>query len=254
MNWITILYIVIVILAFLVGLLINNYLPSYVTKKAENLATKQDIADITRKTEEVQKDFNEKFELFTSDVRFKYDFQYKRYSELYCKLYAVIIQSEYIRSFLNLNNDTEVTFEQAPFLEICRTKKAPDIVKAENGDIVSKPESIELIRTPITEFNKKLLSDSIIENGSLASPELLKCAVSYRFAYEYYSGNANGVITEEIRPLADKEEVRLIGKMVNIIVTEYNELRRDLKLTYDDEELRTGITYIHAGGVPWRRT
>lgn len=65
--------------------LIKNYVPSYFDEKGKNLATKQDIAEITRKTEEVQKEFKEGFELFSSDVRFKYDFFYKQYSELYCK-------------------------------------------------------------------------------------------------------------------------------------------------------------------------
>lgn len=34
--------------------LIKNYVPSYFDEKGKNLATKQDIAEITRKTEEVQ--------------------------------------------------------------------------------------------------------------------------------------------------------------------------------------------------------
>ena len=40
---------------FLVGLFTKNYLSSYMDKKGENLATKEDIEEITRKTEEVQR-------------------------------------------------------------------------------------------------------------------------------------------------------------------------------------------------------
>ena len=69
-------------------------------KKGENLATKEDIEEITRKTEEVQREFKEEFEAFSSDMKFKYDFFYKQYLELYCKLYAIIIQSEYVRHFI----------------------------------------------------------------------------------------------------------------------------------------------------------
>ena len=46
-------------LAILVGLvvlgfIIKNYLPSYFTEKGKNLATKEDVAEITRKIEEVK--------------------------------------------------------------------------------------------------------------------------------------------------------------------------------------------------------
>ena len=40
-------------------------------EKGKNLATKEDIEEITRKTEEVQQEFREGFELFSNDVKFK---------------------------------------------------------------------------------------------------------------------------------------------------------------------------------------
>ena len=68
MEWI---YIAVeIILVFLLGLFIKIFLPSYMEEKGKNLATKEDIEAITRKTEEVQKEFKEGFELFSSDVRF----------------------------------------------------------------------------------------------------------------------------------------------------------------------------------------
>ena len=66
MDWIWILVIVLdVVATFLLGLFLKNYLPSYIQKKGENLATKEDIQEITQKTEEVQAEFKEKFELFS---------------------------------------------------------------------------------------------------------------------------------------------------------------------------------------------
>ena len=67
----------------------------YLNEKAKNLATKQDIEEITRKTESIQKEFKESFEIFSSDVEFKYDFYFKQYSILYSHLYSIITQSEY---------------------------------------------------------------------------------------------------------------------------------------------------------------
>ena len=55
MEWV---YIILnVVLFFLLGLFIKNYLPSYMNEKGKNLATKEDIEAITRKTEAVQKEF-----------------------------------------------------------------------------------------------------------------------------------------------------------------------------------------------------
>ncbi|MCD9495020.1 hypothetical protein [Photobacterium carnosum] len=45
------------VIAFLLGLLVRSFLPNYVKKKAENLATKEDIGDITQKIEDVKIDY-----------------------------------------------------------------------------------------------------------------------------------------------------------------------------------------------------
>lgn len=53
--------IIVIIMSFLVGiilgLIIHNYLPSYMKKKGENLATKEDIGDITEKIEGVKNEY-----------------------------------------------------------------------------------------------------------------------------------------------------------------------------------------------------
>ncbi len=51
LDEITVLYIFV---AFLIGLIFKSFLPSYVKKKAENLATKEDIKNITEKIESVR--------------------------------------------------------------------------------------------------------------------------------------------------------------------------------------------------------
>lgn len=86
-------------------------------------------------------------------MRFKYDFFYKQYSELYCKLYVIIIQSEYVRHFIQITDGKVITFEEAPFLEISPTHRETTWnIGGEKGLSVSrKTESIE---TPISKFNK----------------------------------------------------------------------------------------------------
>lgn len=238
-----ILNIVVILLIFLVGLFTKNYLPSYMDKKGENLATKEDIKEITRKTEEVQREFKEEFEAFSSDMKFKYDFFYRQYSELYCKLYAIVIQSEYVRHFIQITDGRIITFDEAPFLEISPTHRETTIwnIGGEKGSSVSK--KTESIETPISKFNKKELCDYIIQNGDLASQNLLKLAVSYRFASDHYSGNGSGG-NVDVKEKADDEEFRMIKEIVIAIVKDYNQLRKELKLHYNEEEISSGVPII----------
>ncbi|ELX7527506.1 hypothetical protein SKP09_004644 [Vibrio parahaemolyticus] len=65
------------------GLLVNSFLPKYFGKKGENLATKEDIAEITDKIESVKNDYAHQLEstkadlssqLQTSSVRYEREF------------------------------------------------------------------------------------------------------------------------------------------------------------------------------------
>ena len=225
---------------FALGLFIKNFFPSYMDKKGENLATKEDIAEITRRTEEVQREFKEGFELFSSDVQFKYDFFYKQYSGLYCKLYSIIIQSEYVRAFIEKHNRAVITFDEAPFVEMSPTLRQNQTIEMKQGEPLKITSSEESIETPVSQFNKQMLCDLIIQNDALTSQELLKLAVSYRFVYGFYSGNKD-VKNLDASKTADEEEFRLIRAMVCTVVKEYNQLRKQLKMTYDEREIVDGI-------------
>ena len=241
MEWI---YIALeIILVFLLGLFIKNYLPSYMDEKGKNLATKEDIEAITRKTEEKQKEFKEGFELFSSDVRFKYDFYFKQYSELYSKLYGIVIQSEYVRHFIRLNDGQEVSFDEAPFLEVSPTRKVTKSVHWGSEKPTEITQKEEIIDTPISDFNKKQLCDYIIENAEYATQRLLKVAVAYRFANCYYAGNP-AAKNSSCQDTANHEEFRLIREMVCCIVSEYNFFRKELKMAYNEVELETGIPQL----------
>ena len=82
------------------------------------------------------------------------------------------------------------------------------------------------------------MCDFIIQNGELATQDLLKLTVAYRFAYDHYSGN---VTNGEAREVADSEEFILIREMVKSIIQEYNFLRKELKMPYIPSELDTGV-------------
>jgi hypothetical protein len=58
----TLVDILIDILAFLIGLVVREFLPGYFRKKGENLATKEDIAELTTLQKSVEHRFNELIE------------------------------------------------------------------------------------------------------------------------------------------------------------------------------------------------
>lgn len=238
MDWIQIIFTALFI--FLLGLFLKHYFPSYMEEKAKNLATKEDVEEITRKTEEVQREFREGFELFSSDVHFKYDFFYEQYSKLYCNLYAIIMQSEYVRRFLLLNDNQTVSFDEAPFLEVSPTKRVTQRTTWGAEQPTRIEQKTEEFETPLSQYNKKKLCEYIIEHGEFASQKLLKIAVAYRFAYSYYDGNRDAKHAD-CAETANEEEFRLIRELVCCIVSEYNVLRKDLKMDYNEQELNTGI-------------
>jgi len=54
--------IVVGLATFIIGLFINKFFPSYMEKKAENLATKEDIGDITKEIEEIKTIYSKQLE------------------------------------------------------------------------------------------------------------------------------------------------------------------------------------------------
>lgn len=241
MEWILLILQVIILIGL--GLFLRKWLPSYMEEKGKNLATKEDIAEITRKTEEVGKEFKEKFEEFSSDLHFKQEYLFRQFSELYSELYTIIIQSEYVRKFMLLSNEKDVSFEEAPFVEVSPTHRVKKEIKFHKGEPTTYSQTVEDIETDISRFNKKYLVDYIIDHSALSSQQLLKLAVAYRFAHFYYSGNPE-VQNSSVSDTADEEEIRLIREIVCCIVSEYNSFRKYLKMDYDSTELETGIPHL----------
>ena len=236
-----------IILVFLLGLFIKNFLPSYKMSFPGccNLSLLTPSFNNALYTPSINRrlSFKEGFELFSSDVRFKYDFYFKQYSELYSKLYGIIMQSEYVRHFLKINDGQEVSFDEAPFLEVSPTRKVTKSVHWGSERPTEVTQKEERIDTPISDFNKSQLCEYIIENAEYATQKLLKVAVSYRFASYYYSGNPEAK-NASCQGTANDEEFRLIREMVCCIVSEYNFFRKELKMAYNEIELETGIPQL----------
>lgn len=68
----------------------------------------------------------------------------------------------------------------------------------------------------------------------------MKLAVAYRFAADHYSENGSGG-SIDVKDIADEEEFRMIKDIVVAIVQDYNLLRKELKLDYNENEIKTGV-------------
>lgn len=79
---------------------ITNAFGTYFEKKAENFATKQDVAEMRTKAEEVQAEFHRINERFDADLKFKYQFFEDQYKKLYGGLFEKVCKSEALRCVL----------------------------------------------------------------------------------------------------------------------------------------------------------
>lgn len=220
---------------FFLGLFTSVFLPKYMGEKGKNLATKEDVGEITHKTEDVKNEFKKEFDKFSRENKFQFDYYYNQFSELYAPLYAIVSQSEYYRYFNKVYGEKKAPFEEFPFFEI---NKSRINIKSDlfNGEILEK-QTIK-INDSITKFNKKEISEYIISNSRFASRKLLKLAVAYRFANDHYSSDKGNIwMVDEF----NKEELKLIRELVKIIIKDYNELAKKLQFKYSESELETGI-------------
>ena len=231
-NWINanasqlgliVLIVMVLVARFFWKQLVDKTIPSYMEEKGKNLATKQDVEEITRKTEQVQKEFKEDFERFTTDIHFKNDFYSQQYEELYAELYTIIIQSEYMRYLMKLKNGQTFSFEDCPFIAVSPIHRSKTKVETKDDASLTVSHTEEQIETPESKFTCLKLSELIIDRGKFASPELLKLAVSYRLVH--------GLIMDS--DVTKNEDFRLQGEIVRRIVREYNELRCNLKMDYE---------------------
>lgn len=221
---------------FLLGLFIKKYLPAYMDQKGKNLATKEDIAEITRNTEEVKVLFQKEMAVFSNELTFANDYAFNRYSILYARIYGIVIQSEYVRFFFKKHEIRDFSLEEFPFIELTRTQ----IKQQSNlftGEKIS--EEVHSINDEMTSFNKKELCDYIIKNSEYASQKLLKLAIAYRYAWSSYDGTKKLEDAKMSKAFNDAE-FELIKEIVKTIIMEYNEMRKIVNLSYSDHELTTG--------------
>ena len=133
---------------------------------------------------------------------------------MYSFLYAIVSQSEYTKHIIKLTDGRELTFDEYPFVKISPTRTVKTTY-----EIGKTTHQETLTETEISEFDQKKICEYIISNGHLA----------------------NLGVDKEI---ADNEEFRLIKEIVMRIVKEYNFFRKELQMSYNEEELENGTITI----------
>lgn len=221
-----------------VGLFLKNYLPSYFDEKAKNLATKEDIGDITDKIEKVKFNYskeveqlktelNKDFQEYIDEQKFLKERSYNQYCELYSKLYTIIVQSEYLRYF----NQFDDNFDNLPFLETSREKIKTNI----DLKTMSVKQTREEINDAVTNFNKISIVDMVIDKGHLASERLIKLAVAYRYVHKFYTDET--MDPEQLEKF-QKEELLMIAEIVKTVIYETNKFKKICSLDYNENEIK----------------
>lgn len=87
-------YITLILFGIVCGLLLNNFLPKYFGKKGENLATKEDISEITDKIESVKTDYAKLLESTRAELSSqinRHGFRYEKEYEVLNDLTALLV-------------------------------------------------------------------------------------------------------------------------------------------------------------------
>lgn len=194
-------YILIILIFAIVGKIWTS-MDKYFEKKAENLASKQDIAEITASTEKVTTEYKQIYEKFTADLNFKYQFYEAQYKELYSELFLNICKSETFRYIYNSNSD-------APPLAFCDYP----ILEYDAGE--TNEEVHKLINEIIGLVDKKHF---------YASPELLKIVQILK------NNNNNPKNSVETEGVVKNIECRFKIMLVKTIIRDFYWLRQQLHL------------------------
>lgn len=193
----------VVIILIMLGKKVWSAVDTYFETKATNYATKQDIKEITKQTEEVQSVFKKDIEKFNADLQFKYKLYEDQYTNLYAELYHLICQSEALRYSLTKQN-MPGSFKEVPIVEIADEKSC---------------------------ITQKILS-LVKQNKAKASPKLVKI-VNLIGVLEHIRCSHGS--TEDDA----KFEIELKISLVKIILEDYHWLRMQLQLPCCDGKIES---------------
>jgi len=142
------------------GLLLRNYLPSYFQEKGKNLATKEDIREITDKVEAVKAQYVREIELFKYDIAL---LQKRR--DLSCQVVDLINRYKEISSPQDLRSFEQEYWKLVPWIptEILRSL---NLLFSGSVPAQNKPD----IKDIIIEVRKAILKE---ESGDFKGTDIV---------------------------------------------------------------------------------
>ncbi len=151
------------------GWLVGGYLPKYFSKKGENLATKEDIEEITKKIENVKLDYSEKLEtikaLFSSKL-YIYQVRYEKEFEILFKLSERLVDLRdaalLLRPVMEYASDDE-TEEEAKKRKLKRYFEA--LQKYYRDTEIYRPFYPEELYKLVSELDKSIWSEVVEYKG-----------------------------------------------------------------------------------------
>lgn len=127
-----------VVAAFVAGLLLKSFLPEYFKKKGENLATKEDIADITHQIETVKLEYEKQLESAKADLAVlvtRHGFRYEKEYDVLGRLTELLVElrdaSVNLRPVVDFS-DPELSRDQVKQQRLARLFEAGQAVYLES--------------------------------------------------------------------------------------------------------------------------
>lgn len=156
-------------LSLLIGLVLGNLLPSYFSKKGENLATKEDIDEITRKIESVKNEYAHSLESTKAELSAKIS----TYGHRYQNEYKILIE---LNEHLFSVRDHAINLR--PVLDFKDPNKSEDEIKQDRiGKLWESRRALYLCSEKYRPFYPENIYQKIKEIDQLANSETNK----YRF-------------------------------------------------------------------------
>jgi len=220
--------------AFFIGLFVREYFPSYLKKKAENLATKEDLEALTRIAKAIETEYQKQIAEYSNIIRINTDHLYKQLDLIYASAYAAACQSAeykyFVHMYKNYFPDSELILNKHFInFEIVDNSKyiESELLKYSDANAVVK------VKEQIVNVSFDAICDAVIKNPKYATSKILKAVIKYKLHSLY------GEILNKTQSIEDDKDT-YIEEIVQAIVKDYNQIHKSLGLEYCDSELSNG--------------
>lgn len=162
---------------FVASLITGNFLPKYFGRKGENLATKEDIADITSKIETVKHEYASQLESVKAELSAKlstYGFRYEKEYEVLSELTALLVDLR------------DASISLRPILDFQDPKLTKDEIKHERlKRFFEAGRNLYILREKKRPFYSEVIYQAALSIEKIAHTE----SIDYQYKSPFEKGN-----------------------------------------------------------------